>query len=236
MTFIGAGDFEKVGQEFKNYFIEFADLRPSEKVLDVGCGIGRMAIPLTNYLSKEGEYWGFDIVEKGIKWCQRHISSKFSNFHFQHSNVYNNHYNNNGIIQASDYKFPYDNESFDFVFLTSVFTHMLPVDLENYLREISRVLKPEGKCLITLFIINEESESLIRSGNSFYNFTYNMSGCMSISEKDPEAAIAYSEEFIFRLFEKYGLEISQPIHYGSWCKRDNFLSFQDLIIAKKMMI
>jgi ubiquinone/menaquinone biosynthesis C-methylase UbiE len=113
---------------------------------------------------------------------------------------------------------------------------MLPVDLENYLREISRVLKPEGKCLITLFIINEESESLIRSGNSFYNFTYNMSGCMSISEKDPEAAIAYSEEFIFRLFEKYGLEISQPIHYGSWCKRDNFLSFQDLIIAKKMMI
>jgi len=52
MTFIGDGDFEQAGQVFKNYFIELADLRPSDKVLDVGCEIGRMAIPLTSYLSK----------------------------------------------------------------------------------------------------------------------------------------------------------------------------------------
>jgi SAM-dependent methyltransferase len=232
--FVGAGDFVKIGQEFKNYFIELANLQPSYRVLDVGCGIGRMAIPLTNYLSKEGEYWGFDIVKKGIEWCQSRISPKFSNFHFQHSDVYNKHYNPNGKVQAQNFQFPFDDESFDFVFLTSVFTHMLPSDLENYLSEISRVLKTEGKCLITFFILNEESENLVCSGRSTLDFLYKIQDCLTISENDPEAAIAYREEFVLRLFKKYGLKIVQPIHYGYWCKRDTFLTYQDMIIATKI--
>ncbi|MEO1858558.1 MAG: methyltransferase domain-containing protein [Verrucomicrobiales bacterium] len=234
MIFVGDGHFEKIGKEFKGYFIDLAKLQPSDRVLDVGCGIGRMAIPLTSYLSKEGEYWGFDIVEKGIEWCQSRISPKFSNFHFQHSDVYNKHYNPNGKVQAQDFQFPFDDGSFDFVFLTSVFTHMLPSDLENYLSEISRVLKPEGKCLITFFILNEESENLIRSGSSTLDFSYKIQTCKTINENNPEAAIAYSEEFVLRLFKKYRLKIAQPIHYGSWCERDAFLTYQDLIIATKM--
>lgn len=234
MIFVGAGDFKKVGQIFKKYFIELADLQPGDRVLDVGCGIGRMAIPLTNHLSKEGEYWGFDIVKKGIDWSQSRISTKFSNFHFLHSDVYNKHYNPNGKIQAQNFKFPFDDGNFDFVFLTSVFTHMLPSDLENYLSEISRVLKPEGKCLITFFLLNEESENLVRAGNSSLDFSHEIPGCKTTSIDDPEAATAYTEEFILGLFNKYGFKIAQPIHYGSWCKREVFLTYQDLIIATKV--
>jgi len=234
MNFVGGGDFTKIGEEFNNYFIELANLQPNDRVLDVGCGIGRMAIPLTNYLSKEGEYWGFDIVKKGIEWCQSRISSKFSNFHFQHSDVYNKFYNPDGKVQAQNFQFPFEDESFDFVFLTSVFTHMLPPDLENYMCEISRVLKTEGKCLITFFLLNEESENLIHSGLSTIDFQYNIQGCLTNDENNPEGAIAYNEEFALGLFRKYGLEIAQPIHYGSWCKRDTFLTYQDLIIATKM--
>jgi ubiquinone/menaquinone biosynthesis C-methylase UbiE len=234
MIFVGSGDFEKIGQEFKKYFIELANLQPSDRVLDVGCGIGRMAIPLTSYLSKEGEYWGFDIVKKGIEWCQSRISPQFSNFNFQLSDVYNQEYNPNGKVQAQNFKFPFDDGYFDFVFLTSVFTHMLPSDLENYLSEISQVLKPEGKCLITFFILNEESENLVRSGRSTLNFVYKMQDCMTINKNNPEAAIAYREEFVLRLFKKYGLKIVQPINYGSWCGRDAFLTYQDLIIATKL--
>ena len=232
MIFIGDGDFERIGQEFKNYFIKLTNLQPSDRVLDVGCGIGRMAIPLTNYLSKDGEYWGFDIVKKGIEWCQSRISQNFNNFHFQYSDVYNKHYNPNGKVQAQNFQFPFDDKYFDFVFLTSVFTHMLPSDLENYLSEISRVLKPEGKCLITFFILNEESENLVRSGHSTLNFSYNIQGCITANKDDPEAAIAYNEDFVLRLFKKYGLKIDQ-LHYGSWCKRDTFLTYQDIIIATK---
>ena len=56
MIFIGAGDFVKIGEEFKNHFINLAGLQPNNRVLDVGCGIGRMAIPLTGYLTPGGEY------------------------------------------------------------------------------------------------------------------------------------------------------------------------------------
>jgi ubiquinone/menaquinone biosynthesis C-methylase UbiE len=233
MTFVGSGDFKKIGEEFKKYFIDLANLQPSDRVLDVGCGIGRMAIPLTEYISKEGEYWGFDIVKKGIDWCQSHISLRFSNFSFQHSDVYNKHYNPKGKIQAQNFQFPFDDEFFDFIFLTSVFTHMLPSDLENYLSEISRVLKPDGKCLITFFLLNEETKNLIRSGSSTLDFSFNVQGCKTVNEKDPEAAVAYDEKSVLQLLEKYKIRIIRPIHYGSWCKRARFLSYQDIIVGVK---
>ncbi len=233
LIFIGDGDFVKIGQEFKRYFIELADLQPDERVLDVGCGIGRMAVPLTNYLSQEGKYWGFDIVKNGIEWCQTHISSKFDNFHFQHADIYNRNYTPNGKIQAENFQFPYKKDYFDFIFLTSVFTHMLPSDLENYMSEVSRVLRQGGRCLITFFLLNEESEDIIRAGRCALDFKYKVDGCLTIDRDNPESAIAYKEDFVKELFGKYKLRITQPIRYGSWCKRDTFLSYQDIIIATK---
>lgn len=233
MIFIGSGDFIKIGEDFMRYFVDLGNLKPSDRVLDVGCGIGRMAIPLTNYLSRDGEYWGFDIVKSGIEWCQQRITPKHSNFHFLHSNVYNKHYNPDGTLRAQDFKFPFDNEFFDFIFLTSVFTHMLPRDVENYMEEISRVLKKDGKCMITFFILNEESKKLIQTGISSLDFRYQIDGCLSTDINTPEEAIAFNEDFIINLFERYGLTIVQPVLYGSWCNRVKFFTYQDMIIANK---
>jgi ubiquinone/menaquinone biosynthesis C-methylase UbiE len=233
MIFIGAGDFEQIGKDFKKHFIELGNLQPDHRVLDVGCGIGRMAIPLTSYLSKEGEYWGFDIVKKGIEWCQKRISPKYGNFHFLHSDIYNKEYNPKGKIQARDYKFPFEDQFFDFVFLTSVFTHMLPADMENYVSEMGRVLKRGGKCMVTFFLLNDESTNLIQTGNSTLDFRFEIEGCLTTDKNTPEDAIAYNEKFVKRIFDKYGLMITQPIHYGSWCKRPDFFEYQDLIVAEK---
>jgi len=226
--------FKKIGLEFKNYFIDLAHLKPEHCVLEVGCGIGRMATPLTDYLSGEGEYWGIDVIKEEIDGCRRRISTKFGNFHFQHVDIYNKFYNPAGQILAQDFHLPFEDRSFDLVFLTSVFTHMLPVDVENYMSEISRVLKTGGTCLMTFFLLTVESQGLIKSGRSTLDFKHEMDGYLTTNNNVPEIAIAFDEKFVKRLFEKHGLEIAQPIRYGSWCGRDRFLSYQDLVIATKL--
>jgi ubiquinone/menaquinone biosynthesis C-methylase UbiE len=215
------------------YFIEKADLKPTDRVLDVGCGLGRMAVPLTKYLSKEGSYEGFDIVAEGINWCQKKITSSYPNFHFQLADVYNEWYHPKGKYKTSEYKFPFERGSFDFIFLTSVFTHLLPEDMENYLQEISRMLKPNGKCLITFFIINEESLRHIEKKQAIFSFEFEKGIAKVEDITRPEAAVSYNEGAIRTLYKKYQLNIKEPIFYGSWCGRKEHLSFQDIIVAQK---
>ena len=232
LIFVGDGSFTTVGREFFKYFIDLCGLEPHAHVLDVGCGIGRMAVPLTSYLAS-GTYEGFDIVPKGIHWCNKKITRRYPNFRFQIADIYNKVYNPSGSQQATEYVFPYPNESFDFTFLTSVFTHMLPLDIEHYISEIVRVLKPNGKALITHFLITQESRDLIDRGLSTFHFRDSRKGYWSRSEEDPEQAVGYDERFLVDLYKRHGMSIIQPIHYGSWCGRKQYLSFQDILIAQK---
>lgn len=231
LVFVGSGDFRKHGEEFLKYFVEYGGLQTNDRVLDIGCGLGRMALPLTQYLSKTGEYYGFDIVITGINWCRERYFINNRNFHFQFVDVFNRSYNHVGILKASDFGFPYPNDYFDFAFLTSVFTHMLIEDLEHYLAEISRVLKPGKKCLISLFLLNTESRQDIDSGHSKLDFKFPIEGGLTVNSEKPEDATAFDEGLIRMLYEKYNLHIEQPIHYGSWSGRQDFLTYQDIVVA-----
>jgi SAM-dependent methyltransferase len=233
LDFVGGTNYRGVGLEFRDLFVRYGGLKPEDRVLDVGSGIGRMAAPLTAYLAARGEYQGFDIVKKGVEWSQKHITSRFPNFHFLHSDVKNKFYNPNGVHEASSYRFPYEDGSFDFVFLTSVFTHMYPADMENYLREISHVLKKGATCFITMFLLNAESQTLIDGGSSTQNFIYPLDGCVTADPNNPEAALAFEETYVRNLFPASGLSIREPIHFGAWCGRKEFLSYQDVVIATK---
>jgi ubiquinone/menaquinone biosynthesis C-methylase UbiE len=230
---IGNGDFLQIGEEFFNYFIKLGGLKPDAKVLDIGCGLGRMAIPLTKYLNKDGRYEGMDIMADAIDWCKNNITPKHSNFNFQFSDIFNGAYNHKGQFKGNEYKFPYQDNSFDFVFLTSVFTHMFPEDMENYLGEIQRVLVKGGKCMITFFLFNDEVEKFTQSGKSTIDFKYKYEKYRTNNQNTPEGAIAYDEKFVRGLYEKNGLSMIDPVYYGSWCGRGKFLSYQDIVLAIK---
>lgn len=231
--FVGKGDFERIGQLYLKYFIEHCDLKPEERVLDAGCGIGRIAIPLTSYLSTEGEYRGFDIVDHGIDWCQKNISSRFPNFRFHWANIYNKAYNPNGKCQASEYKFPYKDEAFDFVFLASLFTHMLFEEMRNYLLEVSRVLRPGGRCLITFFLVNSDLIRLVEAGNTSVAFKYRIGKCLTVNKDRPQDALAYDEALVRELYAQCNLTIVEPIRYGWWRGGDNSITIQDIVVAVK---
>lgn len=230
-VFFGGGDFDRVGEEYFRYFIELGDLKPDERVLDVGCGIGRMAVPLTRYLSDRGSYEGFDVFPKGIGWCQENITPKYPNFRFRVADIKNKEYNPGGRFAASGYEFPYADSSFDFVLLTSVFTHLLPDEVENYLSEIKRVLAPGGRCLASFFLLNEDSLDSIRSGTSTIDFRHDFGGYRIKDRETPEAAIAYPEDYVRNLYAERDLAIVEPVHYGAWPGRRDFLSYQDIVVA-----
>ena len=225
--------YRDAGDEFLKIFIGIGGLKPNDRVLDVGCGMGRMARALATYLNKQGSYEGFDIVEKEIRWANRAFESRFPNFHFQLADMYNKEYNPKGRFKASEYRFPYYDNSFDFVFLTSVFTHMLPEDMENYFAEISRVLKSQGRCLISCFLLNENSLKQIGTKDSLMNFQYEIDGYRTVNKERPEAAIAYFEKTMLGYFNRNKLKVDGPIHYGSWCKSKSPLTFQDVVVSIK---
>jgi cephalosporin hydroxylase/ubiquinone/menaquinone biosynthesis C-methylase UbiE len=231
-NYVGGG-FAPVGAEFLRHFVKLCDLKPNESVLDVGCGSGRMALPLTKYLNADGRYDGFDISADAIKWCSDNITARFSNFKFQLAELQNVAFGMVGKPRASKFTFPHADDEFDLAFLTSVFTHMLPADMKRYLAEIRRVLKPGGRCLITYFLLNDESTLLIDRPQGELNFEHKGDGYRTTNPKNPEDALAYPQAFIERLYANYGFKVREPVYYGSWCGRKNYLSFQDIVIAEK---
>mgnify|MGYP002386055400 CR=1 FL=1 len=230
---MGTPDFVDVGDEFLRHFREVGRLEPHHRVLDVGSGIGRMARPLTAFLDERGSYDGFDIDAAGVAWCRKNVTSRFPRFRFQRVDVYNDRYNPSGRIRPRELRFPYADGSFDFVFLTSVFTHMLPGDVARYVHEIARVLAPGGRCLSTWFLWNEEADRLTGEGKALLPLPYELDGCRVLDRDVPGDAIAIPETLALGMHGEAGLEVEPPVRYGLWCGREAFLSFQDVVVARK---
>lgn len=231
LLYVGGG-FLDVSAEFLGYFIQLADLRPDANVLDVGCGVGRMAYMLAHYLEPAARYEGFDIVDRLIAWARRSISPRVPNFTFQKADIYNKWYNPNGKFRASEFRFPYEDESFDLIFLTSVFTHMLAPDVRHYLDEFRRVLRPGGHCLTTCFLLNEESEALIRAGRSTQKLVHPLDECFTTNPEVPEDAIGFREPLLLGWIAERGFRLRGQ-YYGTWCNRPIFMSYQDILVYKK---
>jgi len=229
----GAAAYRRNGAEFLRHFRVLGGLGPGHDVLDVGSGIGRKAMPLTTYLTAEARYEGFDINPVGVRWCQETITPRHPNFRFQLADVHNAHYNPAGTQRAADYVFPFDDASFDFAFLGSVFTHMVPEEVDNYLGQIARVLRPGGRVLATFFVLDDAAEAGIREGRAFYTFRFGRDGHRVVDLDNPEYAIAFPEGDVLAALARNGLELVPPVHHGSWSGRNGAESFQDIVVAAR---
>jgi SAM-dependent methyltransferase len=222
---VGGGDYKAIGDEYRRLFVEIGGLERDDDVLDVGSGSGRMAYALKDWLA--GTYEGFDVVPEAVEWCRREITSRHPRFRFQLADIRSGRYNPAGRYEASGYRFPYEDDSFDFAFLTSVFTHLQRPAVENYVGELARVLRPGGRCFATYFLMSDEAVGLMGGHGQF---GVDQGAQLVVDERVPERAVAFREDDIRELHERHGLPIDS-IHHGSWCGRELYASFQDITVS-----
>lgn len=232
-----AGGFhqrEKAGRIWRRLIVRKAGLPRDGAVLDVGCGLGRMAVPLTEHLTARGRYEGLDVDAEAIRWCATHIGAAHPNFRFTAVNAQSARYNPTGDASAASLVFPYEDSTFDVAFLASVFTHLLPDAVARYFHELARVLKPGGRCLASYFLLNERSEREIAAGRvkDLHRFPQRLEGCRVLNLELPESAVAHEEGRIRRLYAECGFRIVEPIRYGTWAGQPSPVG-QDLILAER---
>jgi len=206
-------------------------LRPEHRVLDVGCGIGNLAIGLLDYL--DGGYDGLDVHSEAVRWCQSAITRRKPSFRFHHADVVSWAYNPKGSIQPSVYRFPFQDSTFDFVFLGSVFTHLLPDAVARYVCEISRILAPGGVSVASYFLLNDESRRGVDAGSSFLSFAvaHASGSCRLHDARVPEAAVALDETFVRSAHDAASLEIVD-VRRGRWWQ--GAADDQDVMMARSM--
>lgn len=202
------------GNEFKNddFFLASAQseaqrlvrlcaLGAASAVLDIGCGVGRLPIGILDQVGDIRAYRGVDVDSKSVRWCKLHIEGTHPSFKFRLIDVKNRCYNPNGSPLSDSFRLPFDDGSFDIIYLYSVFSHMLEDDVSVYLGEFSRLLRSDGKVFLTAFL--EEGVPDVMENPPDYRMKWN----------GPLHCVRFNLSFFTGLARGAGLRVSK-FEYG----------------------
>ena len=228
MDYSGGG-FVPVGNHLVQLMMARAGLADGMVVVDIGCGIGRMAVAMSKRL-RDIRYVGFDVVNYGILWCRKRFSA-LPGYRFVHANIFNTFYNPRGSEAGSSYRFPVSDSTADFVCATSVFTHMPSSEVTHYLRETSRCMKRGAKAYFTAFILDQESRRQIEANLTLLTFRRERHGAYVETPDEPDLAVAYDESAFEAMVVRSGLEVV-AFYPGNWRKLP-YEDFQDAYVLAK---
>jgi SAM-dependent methyltransferase len=223
---VGDGDFVAVGAQLLRNLKDHAGLVPSDRVLDIGCGNGRVAEQLAPFLRDGGAYVGFDISRAGIQACRRRFAGQ-PHMAFEHLDVWNGEYNESGKVAEPDTVFPAADGAIDLAFATSVFTHMRMPAVRRYLAQSARVLSPGGRLAFTAFALEPE-----RASSEVFYFQPFDDTSMIIDVRYPERAIGHWRPCLEAAIAEAGLTIAGRWN-GAWAPPAQYDGGQDLYVLVK---
>jgi SAM-dependent methyltransferase len=180
-------------------------------IVDIGVGCGRWLHWLRDYNFRNrrftGTYVGVDVDGEAVDWCRRNYDGE--RFRFHHSSDASVSYDQAG--SGKSYRIPEADGTFDLVFSNSLLTHLLQAELENYVRESYRLLKPHGTMMHTIFNIEHPPATL----GTRHTFSHPRGDAMIESEAQPEAAVAYHSDFLLSLCRRVGFSDCEIIYMPS---------------------
>ena len=206
-------------------------LKSDDALIDVGCSVGRIPVGLLAGTDFHGRYLGFDVMKRQVTWAARNLGPLAPEFRFVHLDVANDRYNPKGRIAPDKAQFPARTGGFDFCCLFSIFTHLYKEDIQHYLHEIHRVLRPGGHVVATWFLYDEERLPKAIASNA-YPMAHRLDEVTIYTEpSDPLRAIAFDESCVRTMVENAGLEVVR-IDRGTWAGEEGD-EFQDFVVLRR---
>jgi SAM-dependent methyltransferase len=220
MTGGGIDTFDAIADFHIKTLKKHIGISPTHSILEIGCGIGRDAIPLTKIISKKGKYVGIDIIGRSIQFCKENISAIYNNFDFIHFDVADQLHNPSGTTKTVGISLPIADQSIDRIIAWSVFTHLYECDIRHYLNEFQRVLKVDGFAYVTVFVIDDAILNSARKTNlTPFNLRFEHvlnDNCFVNDLEFPLGAIGYKREALRGMIKDAGLELKRDFLRGAW--------------------
>jgi len=146
-------------QGFIAALVKCFDRDESLKIIDFGCGHGKLAPISVFFTHPNGEYLGIDIQESYINYCRRKYA-QLPRVKFHISKDYNPLYSpeqKSAVAASKSYgeDWPVTVSSIDVVIAVSVFTHLQEADAFGYVNKIYTILKPNALAMLTCHIVEE---------------------------------------------------------------------------------
>ena len=222
----------------------FANMASDEpkRALDVGCGVGRIFLSYLPYMTDADTYTGIDIDNNFITICKEHFEN--TNVHFHHVESHNGYYARNSTLERT--RWPFNDNSFNILTATSVWTHLTEKDWRFYLNEVGRVLSPGGRAIISFFILDDLYQKALPFKDERLSPYYPQKRSMWIFDRAieepgswfcpkwaavPEVAVGVSRESFDEAVAESGLSILSYMP-GAWKDQPGF-HFQDFVVFEK---
>ncbi len=172
-------------------------LSSESRLLDWGCGAGRLAVGIVEKLGRIDLYHGVDVQQHLIDWAQRHLGDR-PGFTFTHVDLANPRYNPGGSDART---IPGATSDHDGFYAFSVFSHLMDEDTAAYLGEVARLLKPGGRAFVTAFV--EDGVPDVEE---------NPRGYGPLEWSGPLHCVRFERQFFEAMVRDAGLEIDRLDH------------------------
>ena len=232
---VGPGDYYRTGEEIVATLKEIGGLNTASRVLDIGCGLGRVAFPLARELGPDGSYDGFDAARAYVDWCANGLALDPQRVRFHWFDIQSSVYNTAGTIVGEDLAFPWKDGAFTLSIANSLFTHLSAAGTVNYLREAARTLERGGRLFATFFVLDNESLQAMADHETFPNFTDTFEQGRIADAGSPDAAIAFNASWLHEQFLACDFVI-EIYRQGAWrdLQRKKGEMYQDVVVARKV--